>query len=270
MKKFSLFNYLILVCLLSWPFQILSWVTGAGLFGRYALNATSMCMVAVATFIYGKYILKDGFKNEGWRLGKPIHYLAIIGLVVFIWVVPTIIDTVSGNINLPTTIETWQIIAILVFLFVTIIPAFGEEFGWRGYMLPHLVGRFTPRKAVFFSSIIWWLWHFPILMENFYYVSKGAVTMFSAILTIVLLLVLSGLPAIGHGILFAYIWQRTESIVIVTLYHTLIDAVRDSIQITIGMGEITSIWINVVFLIIGIVLLWKGNWNNLEKFKKTV
>ena len=40
--------------------------------------------------------------------------------------------------------------------------AFGEEFGWRGYMMPKLIKLFGIKKAVFAGGIIWGLWHAPL------------------------------------------------------------------------------------------------------------
>lgn len=52
--------------------------------------------------------------------------------------------------------------AILIAPLLNAFFTFGEEFGWRGYLLPKLLplGR---RKAVFLSSLIWGLWHAPLI-----------------------------------------------------------------------------------------------------------
>jgi membrane protease YdiL (CAAX protease family) len=39
---------------------------------------------------------------------------------------------------------------------------FGEEIGWRGYLLPRLQDRFGARTAAFAVSVIWALWHLPL------------------------------------------------------------------------------------------------------------
>ena len=40
--------------------------------------------------------------------------------------------------------------------------AFGEEFGWRGYMMPKLIELMGMPKAIIFGGIIWGLWHAPL------------------------------------------------------------------------------------------------------------
>jgi membrane protease YdiL (CAAX protease family) len=37
----------------------------------------------------------------------------------------------------------------------------GEEFGWRGFFLPHLLQRRRPLAAALILGVIWWAWHLP-------------------------------------------------------------------------------------------------------------
>lgn len=48
------------------------------------------------------------------------------------------------------------------------IFGFGEEFGWRGYLLPKLMplGKF---KAYTILGVIWGLWHAPLIVVGFNY-----------------------------------------------------------------------------------------------------
>lgn len=40
--------------------------------------------------------------------------------------------------------------------------AFGEEGGWRAYMMPKLIKLMGTKKAVFVGGVIWGLWHAPL------------------------------------------------------------------------------------------------------------
>ncbi|NIQ32312.1 MAG: CPBP family intramembrane metalloprotease domain-containing protein, partial [Nitrososphaeria archaeon] len=47
--------------------------------------------------------------------------------------------------NVPTAEEIpvyFLVINLILAPFVNFIPAFGEEYGWRGFLLPKLIGRF--------------------------------------------------------------------------------------------------------------------------------
>jgi hypothetical protein len=58
--------------------------------------------------------------------------------------------------------------SLLVAPFVNSLFAFGEEYGWRGFLLPKLLplGR---GPAYLIGGIIWGLWHAPLVLMGFNY-----------------------------------------------------------------------------------------------------
>ena len=46
--------------------------------------------------------------------------------------------------------------------------AVGEEIGWRGFMVPALNERYGCKKTLIISSVIWCLWHFPLIIFGGY------------------------------------------------------------------------------------------------------
>lgn len=55
-----------------------------------------------------------------------------------------------------------------VSLIAGILGAFGEELGWRGFLLPKLIeGKFS--YPILLSGIIWALWHLPLVVFGGYY-----------------------------------------------------------------------------------------------------
>lgn len=271
-RPFSLWLYLLIVFGLSWPFQIIAAIWGLDLLPIYTLHAISMTMVTVGTFIAGRYVFKDGFSGSGWCWGKLKHHLTVIGLVLLLWAVPTIFDLLTGSIKLPDKLTYIQWIWIAIFL-LNFIPCFGEEFGWRGYMLPRLAKRYTPRKAVLVHSVIWWIWHLPVLIGVGVWtgiMSAEEMNLSVSVeiaVTVAAVVILSAIPGILHGVVFAYIRVWSGSLAVVTVYHLAFDGVRDSIQSFIGSGPITGIWSVMILLMLGIMLLWKGNWKSLEANK---
>jgi len=53
-----------------------------------------------------------------------------------------------------------------------------EELGWRGYLLPHLLRKYTPLTAAVLVGIVWAAWHFEIFFHS---VSAGALFFASAV-----------------------------------------------------------------------------------------
>ncbi len=47
---------------------------------------------------------------------------------------------------------------------INAVTCFGEEWGWRGYLLPHLLERFSIIPTLLISGIIWGIWHAPITL----------------------------------------------------------------------------------------------------------
>ncbi|MFD1938040.1 CPBP family intramembrane glutamic endopeptidase [Nonomuraea mangrovi] len=63
-------------------------------------------------------------------------------------------------------------IAIVVYPVLYAIGAFGEEWGWRGWLLPRLMplGR---TKALLLSGVIWGVWHAPLTLAGYHYPGLG-------------------------------------------------------------------------------------------------
>ena len=52
---------------------------------------------------------------------------------------------------------------------VNIIACLGEEVGWRGFLLPNLLEKFTPIKATLLTGFIWGVWHAPMIAMGYNY-----------------------------------------------------------------------------------------------------
>jgi hypothetical protein len=52
-------------------------------------------------------------------------------------------------------------ITILITILTTLIGGFGEEYGWRGYLLPALTQKYGKIKAATIVGIVWGLYHAP-------------------------------------------------------------------------------------------------------------
>lgn len=55
-----------------------------------------------------------------------------------------------------------QLALVLVAPLLNFVTCFGEEWGWRGYLLPHLLEKRSVAFSVVMSGLVWGLWHAPI------------------------------------------------------------------------------------------------------------
>lgn len=261
-RPFSLGLYLLIVFALSWPPQIAYALWGNNPTSSYLLSSLSMVMVAVGTFIAGRWIFRDGFKNMGWHWGKPKHYRVIFALALFIFGAPVLLENLLGLHNLPTDFSAWAILGSFLTSFIlTIIPGFGEEFGWRAYLLPHLAQRYSLRKALLIHAFIWWAWHIPALVKIGWQVEGAQANLW---LSVAVTMLISLFPAMMNAVLFAYVWMVSQSLAVASVYHSAYDEVRDALERGIGFGPLVSIWEMSVTLIFGAVLLWKADWSPLR------
>lgn len=253
-RSFSLSLFLVVVILLSWPFQIAYPFLGE----EYKpLLLVSMIMVAVGTYICGKWIFKDGFTNAGWSWGKPKYYLYVFLLALFLWLFPSVIERslgwyVTDEVGFSTLFSSFFISFI-----ITIIPAFSEEFTWRGYLLPRLMRKYHERKALLIHGLITWVWHLPFVVVIGWEVGGNPWV------SVPLVLAVSFIPTIMHAVVFAFIWMRTGSLAVSTIYHVSFDEVRDTLGEEVGLGSFGQNWQMLVLTLLGVLLLVKAPWKKL-------
>lgn len=166
------------------------------------LVLAAMWVPALATVIVIKWITKEGFASTGLRVGPikpyliwmalmPVVFAIIYGLTWLLgiarpdWQLSAFLQMMSDQgTDLSTAPPTGVILAGLFIgaavtgPFLNGLFAFGEELGWRGYLLPKLMplGKVW---AYLISGVIWGLWHLPLLLIGFTY--PGANTLLAVI-----------------------------------------------------------------------------------------
>jgi hypothetical protein len=158
---------------------------------QFAVMAV-MIVPALSALITVRFINKEGFKCLNIRIGSwqpyfitlilvPLIFL-LIHLITWIFKLGSpdwqlvsffeLIKTAGGDIT--TVPKPSFVLAVLFAASFFITPffngiwGFGEELGWRGYLLPNLLplGKF---KAYALLGVIWALWHAPLIFMGFRY-----------------------------------------------------------------------------------------------------
>ncbi|MGQ7787752.1 lysostaphin resistance A-like protein [Nesterenkonia sp. K-15-9-6] len=132
-----------------------------------------------------------------------------------------------GVEELPLPIETLaalQVVNVLIAaLIINLLPALGEEIGWRGWMLPRLM-RFGPWGAIGISGVIWGLWHAPLILLGYNYPGTPGWLALAAMV---------GLCTVMGGV-FGWLRLRSSSVWPAALAHSALNAAASTYVIFIA------------------------------------
>ncbi len=166
---------------------------GQGVTLALVLMAVPYMWAPAIAHILTRLITHEGWKNvwlrPNFRKGYPYWLMGwvmpavmtIVGAAIFFLVFPGYFDanltklqqSMAGT-TLPANFSPWGIVAgeilvaILVSPILNSLATFGEEFGWRAYLL-HKLLPLGWRKAVLILGAIWGVWHWPVIFMGYEY-----------------------------------------------------------------------------------------------------
>lgn len=190
-------------------------------------------LVAVLFRAFGK----EGFKQTGLALGKKRYYLIGFGVTVAFLALSFGLSALTPWLTLDPTLSKFQELiaamsaqtgqaapfstgtfAALMALQVVILgailglPAYwGEEYGWRGYLLPKLMGLGRTR-AIVLHGVIWGLWHAPIIAMGYNYPGHPVLGILGMTVFCVLM-----------GAVYAWLYYASGSIFVPCLAHGVLN-----------------------------------------------
>ena len=153
----------------------------------------AMWVPAVATLMTVRFVTHEKVSTTGLRFGpswKPYAVSALVIPFTFImiylltwmlglgwpdWQLTSFYSIIAATGVDMSTAPSPSLLLIVIFLtsltinpFVNSILGFGEEWGWRGYLLPRLM-PLGKLKAYLLLGAIWGLWHAPLVLIGFNY-----------------------------------------------------------------------------------------------------
>ena len=236
-KQFSI--YMIFAFGLAWILEIVASIAsdiGETLFTVLATVAMYMPFVAVL-------IARKSLKGMGWipHLKGKIKYiffalwipavLSMIGGGLFFAIFPHTFDSEfqvlhnnlkeagmleqieSQGITMPMYTIITAIMAVTYVPFINMFVALGEEAGWRGFMYPYLKEKLGVNKGRIVGGLLWGAWHWPIMILAGYEYGKDYIG------APVLGLIVFCICTTAMGILFDYVYEKTETIWLPSLMH---------------------------------------------------
>lgn len=161
---------------------------------------------------------KDIRKAYGLSMPKLSKGILITLLFIALYLViafgPAILGCVMSGT--PVTAELFGIsftgiitaVTLPISLFLAFLPYFGEEYGWRYYLMPRLMKKFGGRLGVIILGVIWGLWHVPINL--FFYSPETALQS----------IIIQVIACVCFAIFFGWAYMKTDcNIWVVTAIH---------------------------------------------------
>ncbi len=120
--------------------------------------------------------------------------------------------------------------------------AFGEEFGWRGYMMPKLIELIGMPKALIIGGVIWGLWHAPLTCVGHNFGMDYPGFPYVGILLMCLYCVML-------GTVLTYITMKTNSVWPAAFMHGVNNASPSALILFMKQDVQTSLWQNALTVI---------------------
>jgi membrane protease YdiL (CAAX protease family) len=226
--------FLILAFALSWPFLLygFGWfASGEEVLKRYLFSCAGMLMVAFSAFLTRVFIERQGFGDAGWRLGRCRWYLAAVLFCALLWLGPPLMALAFGKLVWhPDLSRPESLVVILSLAGGSVLAGFGEEFGWRGYLLPRLLpDRKLARLALLMVGVVWGVWHCatavgPLLRAVLEQAPDWPALVGPTLVDCIQMVAAS----IALSFIFGAVWLRTRSVWFVSFLHGYWIGIRDA------------------------------------------
>ncbi len=98
-----------------------------------------------------------------------MRYIGLALLLPLIYMgLPYVIYWITNPGSMQLKLSPMLFASVAVGLIYNMIPCFGEELGWRGFLVPRLIQWIGLEKTLLLTGLIWGVWHSPLLISGLY------------------------------------------------------------------------------------------------------
>lgn len=232
----SVWVFLGITFALSWPVLLVGfgWFDASeDVLKRYLCACAGMLMVAFSAFVTRALIERGGFGDVGWNLGRGRWYLVILGFCLVLWLGPVAAAQVVGRADWKGSLSQAELGVVLLSLSgFSVLAGFGEEFGWRGYLLPRLLSdRKLARGALLLVGLVWGVWHCALALAPL--VRAGLEGQPAWLPMVGPTLARCGqmiASSVALSFIFGAVWLRSRSIFLASFLHGYWIGIRDAVS----------------------------------------
>jgi len=208
----------------------------------------------LAALIMRLFVSKEGLKGSLglWRSWK-YYLVALIAPPLFVGAVILFNHfTGLGPFAWSGRTPLWLIYPLTLLGGLIFLPlGFGEEYGWRGYLLPRLLPLGEIRASLVLG-LIWTFWHLPLLVAGLNYPGQG---LFLVILVFTFSVVLVTFPftwlyvASGGSVLIAALLHSTFNIYVDTFTEPKYIPTGNPLVVD-GTGLVAAMFLLILVLVV--------------------
>lgn len=155
-----------------------------------------------------------------WRIGIR-WYLAAALISLALAAVPFLLVTLTRLAKFDSSgLFALAPFILPLLLWQILTSGFGEEPGWRGFLLPRLQARFGGEKYIWFLGLSWAVWHYPFTA---YHTMSSMVDVPVAAMVPTVIFSLAGFTMSIIGMTYIYVWlyNNTKSVFLAILFHAV-------------------------------------------------
>jgi membrane protease YdiL (CAAX protease family) len=218
----------------------------------------TMLTPMIAALIMRIFVSKEGVKGSLGLLRSPKYYLAAL-LIPAVFVTAVVLITAQAVLipgGAPLGEFRWSDATWFVYLMLMVIAlpvtlfTFGEEYGWRGYLLPRLLPLGEIRASVLIG-VIWGVWHLPLLLAGLNY---PGVNIWLAIIIFTFVTV---------ALSFTYTWfyvASSGSVLVAAVFHASTNQFSDTFWVPpllSGVNPFAPSVVSAVLIMVLVIVVYK-------------
>jgi len=194
------------------------------------LLGPSLAAILAAGLASGREGIRDLFSRlRRWRVSPRWYAIALLTAPLSTAVVLLALSLFSSGFPSALSTSDDKISLVIMWIVSGLLVGFFEELGWTGFAVPRMRMKYGVFATGLLVGLIWGAWHFLVNLEG---------DTFSGVLPFALLLarLFTWLPA--YRVLMVWVYDGTESQLVVTLMHVSLVATTGIIDPVIEGGSL--------------------------------
>lgn len=202
------------------------------------LSVLGLLILIVLRFTAGREAMaRVGLTWGKWRywctfsLGFVAFYVLQVMLNAYFGLGPTSMPSTATMPGLSqSAFATVGFVQMLLYSILSIVIAFGEEYGWRGYLQSELL-KMGNVRGVLLLGVIWGVWHWPVILMGHNYPDHPQLG-----------LVLMVAYSIGSGVAMSYAVLKSGSVLLAAFLHAINNHVAQLLLLGLGYMPYDSVF----------------------------